>query len=373
MDNSTNSLRMINNRTLVQTAIDDSNHHDDVPIPSNVSLSGSLIGIVLIATGVFGNILVIFSVVLNKHLFKACNVFIISLALSDIFQNVAVKTLYIHTYVTGEWNFSDDVCTYALFASNLAILEIIIHITSIAFFRYLVIVHPRTGHRIASWKAVFIILLLIYLIPWVITLLVALPKVSKGNAQFNKRIMFCSFVGHKEFRIGGVLKKVVFLTVAALIILYSYLRIYLKSRNTLKCVRSVQGGQPLYYARIKNDLALLKTVKIIFISFVISFLPLSVLYGVDTNRDFPYWVYFLGVMLLWSSSSINWIIYFCVNRRFRRAYKNIFDELLFSRLVSLNVRTSHRTFRSAQAFSLKSSRCHGNAKKHPLASDIRSA
>ena len=207
-----------------------------------------------------------------------------------------MKPLYIHTFVTGEWNFSNKVCTYALFASNLAILESIIHITSIAFFRYRVIVHPRIGHRITSWKAVIVILLLMYLIPVGITFVAALSKVSEGNVQFNKRIMFCSFVSHKEFKIEGALKKVLFLSVTALMILYSYLRIYLKSRNTLKCLRSFQGGQSLYHARIKNDLALLKTVKIIFITFVISFLPLSVLYESDTDRDFPYWVYFIGVI-----------------------------------------------------------------------------
>ena len=306
----------------------ESDKNEDVPIPSSIALAGIIVGIALIVTGVFGNAFVILSVMFNKHLCKASNAFIISLAVCDIFQNIAVKTFYVHTYVTGRWVFNRNTCIYVLFASNLAILESILHVTSLAFFRYLVIVHPRIGQKIASWKAVSIILPFLYLIPIGLTIGPALPKARHGNIQFNKRIMFCSFVQHTNFKLGGVLKKVVFLLCSALVILYSYVRIYCKSKNTFKSANSVNdqhnSSHAQYYGRVKNDLALLRTVKIIFIAFVISYLPLSILYAVDTARNFPYWIYFIGVMLLWSSSSINWIIYFCVNRRFRRAYKNIF-------------------------------------------------
>ena len=231
------------------------------------------------------------------------------------------------------------------FASNLAILESVLHITTVAFFRYLVIVHPRIGQKIANWKAVLVILLFIFVMPIALTVITAAPKMREGNVQFNKRIMFCSFVHHTNFKLGGVLKKVVFLSVAALVILFSYVRIYCKSRNTFKSVHSVNGensSQPQNYSRVKNDLALLRTVKIIFITFVISYLPLSILYAIDTTRSFPYWVYFIGVMLLWSSSSINWTIYFCVNKRFRRAYRNILCGSKVSRMMSIEVKTSVR-------------------------------
>ena len=318
---------------------------DDEPIPNNISLSGAMVGVVLIITGGFGNFLVIVSVIRNKHLCKAANAFIISLAVCDIFQNIAVKPLYVQTHVTGQWMHGRNVCLYALFASNLAILESVLHITAVAFFRYLVIVHPRIGQKIANWKAVLVILLFIFVMPIALTVITAAPKMREGNVQFNKRIMFCSFVHHTDFKLGGVLKKVVFLSVAALVILFSYVRIYCKSRNTFKSVHNVNGensSQPQNYSRVKNDLALLRTVKIIFITFVISYLPLSILYAIDTTRSFLYWVYFIGVMLLWSSSSINWIIYFCVNKWFRSAYRNILCGSKVSRMMSIEVKTSVR-------------------------------
>ncbi len=330
---------------------------DEVPIPTAISVSGTVLGIFLIATGVFGNALVILSVIWNKHLCKAANVFIISLAACDIFQNIMVKPLYIHTYVAGEWIFGRNVCLYVLFASNVAILESILHITSIAVLRYVVVVHPRAGHRIGSPRAVAVILLCLYLVPIGATLGLALPKALKGTVQFNRKIMFCSFVKHNEFKLGSVLKKVGFLTLAALVILYCCVRISIKSKRTLKFVNKANGEnlQNYYHSRVKNDLALLKTVKIIFYAFIICFLPLSILYGIDRERKFPFWLYFIGVMLLWCSSSINWIIFFCVNRRFRKAYRNILCGVPVPGMMSLDVRTSARPFRSpTAAVSLKS-------------------
>ena len=60
-----------------------------------------------------------------------------------------------------------------------------------------------------------------------------------------------------------------------------------------------------------------------FLSFTVTFLPLSVVYGIDTARTFPYCVYFIGVVLLWSSSSINWIIYGCVHKQYSAAYSYV--------------------------------------------------
>ena len=94
---STDNSGQTGNSTLVQYEIPAGTFRHKDPIPADVSLSGTVLGIGLIATEVFGNILVILSLVLNKHLCKASNVFIISLAVRDIFQNIAVKPLHIHT------------------------------------------------------------------------------------------------------------------------------------------------------------------------------------------------------------------------------------------------------------------------------------
>ena len=208
---------------------------------------------------------------------------------------------------------------------------------------------------------------MLYVIPIILTVLPSIPKITKGDVEFNKRIMFCSFVRHSEFKLAGVIKKVVFLCIAASVILFSYIRIYCASRKTLNTLNNVNGAA-LSRTRIKKDLALLRTVKVIFVAFVICYLPLSIVYGIDTKRDFPYWMYFIGVTLLWMSSSINWMIYFCTNHRFRMAYTDTLCCRKQLRVMSSVFRfSSLQSRRSPGAVSLRSIRSNGSLMNHSVA------
>ncbi len=124
------------NTTSNRTFSPEIENSSDIHVPYNLALAGTIVGIFLIATGVFGNILVICSVVSSKQLCRASNIFIISLAACDIFQNLLVKPLYVHTYLAGKWKFGNQLCIYALFASNITILESILHTAAIALYRY---------------------------------------------------------------------------------------------------------------------------------------------------------------------------------------------------------------------------------------------
>ena len=131
------------NTSSVGTFPDGRGNHSDIHVPYDLALAGTIVGIFLIATGVFGNILVICSVVSSKQLCRASNIFIISLAACDIFQNLLVKPLYVHTYLAGKWKFGNQLCIYALFASNISILESILHTAAIALYRYVEIYSER--------------------------------------------------------------------------------------------------------------------------------------------------------------------------------------------------------------------------------------
>ncbi len=290
---------------------------DSMEIPHDIAIAGLIIGIIIIVIGCFGNILIIFAVVLNKPLCKSSNIFVVSLATCDLFQTLMVKPLYVHTYIAGEWVFGKQICLYALFASNLAILESILHVSVIAFYRYIFICHPKRSQCFHSLKVVLINLIMIYLLPVLLVIIPSLQRIQNTDVIFNKKIMFCSFVRHSNFRLGGVLKKVVFLSVAAAFLFYCYVRIIYKVRESRISINEQGSYSP---SRIRREMTLLKMVIFTFLAFVISYLPLSILYGVDTNRTFPFISYFIGVVFLWLSSSINWIIYGCVNRQYCLAY-----------------------------------------------------
>ena len=306
-----------------------STQKDDLaPIPYEIQIAGAVLGMLIIAVGVFGNSLIIVAVVGNRSLYKSSNMFVVSLAVCDLAQNVVLKPLYVYTYVAGEWRFGGMACVFALYAHNLAILESICHVTAIALHRYLVIVHPQRcggGRRLQSTYAVRVMLVITVATPLVAVVAPNLARLSRRyrfgeDVVLNRRIMFCSFVKHSNFRLISVLKKVAFLSVFAGLLFYCYVRIYLLVRRTGVAVVQCGAYSP---ARLQREITLLKSVVVIFAAFVITYLPISVMYAADVHRELPYWAYFLGVAALWTSSSSNWLIYGLMNASYRKAYVDI--------------------------------------------------
>jgi len=74
-------------------------------------------------------------------------------------------------------------------------------------------------------------------------------------------------------------------------------------------------------ARLQRELSLMKSVVGIFLTFVASYLPITLVQGLDTGRALPHEVYFVGALFLWLSPSINWVIYGLMNAKFARAYR----------------------------------------------------
>lgn len=310
--------------------------NDMAPIPNEIKISGATLGVAIIIVGVLGNTLIIMAIVLNRSLYKSSNMFVVSLAVCDLAQNLLLKPLYVYTYVAGEWKFGGGACVGALYAHNLAILESISHVTAIALHRYLVIVHPRRCGRLQSTPAVRIMLAITVATPIVAVVAPNLARITRTyrfgeDVVFNRRIMFCSFVKHSTFRLASVLKKLAFLSVFAGVIFYCYIRIYLLVRRSGSAVIRRGGFSP---ARLQREITLLKSVAVIFMAFVVTYLPISMLYAADTARQLPYWAYFVGVATLWSSSSSNWLIYGLMNASYRKAYV----ELLCGRRARANGR-----------------------------------
>jgi len=129
----------------------------------------------------------------------------------------------------------------------------------------------------------------------------------------------CSFVRHSEFQHLGIVKKFGVVLLCAAIVGFSYARIYFLVRHRGR--RLSGSGGSFNHVRLHRELSLLKTVIGIFLTFTASYLPITVVYGLDTERTLPHEVYFVGVVLMWVSPSINWIVYGLMNDNFARAYR----------------------------------------------------
>ena len=292
----------------------------------NLAIAGVTVGIVTMTLGVFGNVLVILAVLLVKSLCRARNMFVLSLAVCDLFQVALVRPLYIYTYSVRSWQFGPGVCLYALYASNLALLESILHVAAIACYRYLLIVHPRLASYIQGKRVVGALISLIYILPLSILLLPSIKRLTKPLTMnqdiiFNTRIMFCSYVKKVTVSpLAGITKKLLFLGVTGVVLLFCYVRIYQTVHKSGRIVTS-QGGMSA--VRLEREITLLKTLLVVLASFTVTYLPLSVLYALDRDKSMGGVPYLVTVTALWSSSSINWMIYGLMNKQYLQAYRYI--------------------------------------------------
>lgn len=298
----------------------------DGPIPLPIAVLGATLGSVILATGIFGNVLILASIWRYRPLRKTANAFVASLALCDLFHTVLVRPLYIHTYIVGRWQFSASTCAYALVASNIAILESILHVTTIALHRYFALVKPRCcSSCLQSRAAVGVLLAVIYAVPLIGLFWFKRNQLFGGvefgrDVVFNRRLMFCSVVRHSEFRPASAIQKAAFVAGSAAVIGFCYYSIYRLVRSRGRRL-SIHGAfNPV---RIQRELTLLKSIVAVFGTFIVCYMPITVIYGIDVNRSFTYSVYLVGVILLWIAPSANWAIYGRMNAQFNRAYRQL--------------------------------------------------
>jgi len=220
------------------------------------------------------------------------------------------------------------------------ILEDMVHVTVIALFRYVILVHPRRlGVVLARRYSVVVILVIMYFVPLVLVLIQSFTNLIQtdayhhGSVVFNRYTMFCSFVRHSEFQHLGVVKKFGVVSLCAAVVGFCYARIYFLVRHRGRRLSGTGGSfnhVRLHHelslfktttSCLDHELSLLKTVVVIFLTFAVSYLPITVIYGLDTERTLPHEVYFVGVVLMWLSPSINWVVYGLMNAKFSRAYR----------------------------------------------------
>jgi len=166
---------------------------------------------------------------------------------------------------------------------------------------------------------------IMYFVPLVIVFIQSFPRLihtgtdRHGSDLFNPHAMFCSFVRHSEIEHFGDVKKFGVVSLCAAIVGFSYSRIYALVRRQRR--RIIGTGGLSNHVRLNHELSLLKSAVGIFLTFTISYLPITVVYGLDRERVLPEEVYFVGVVLMWLSPSVNWVVYGLMNTKFARAYR----------------------------------------------------
>lgn len=299
----------------------------------------------IIMGAIFGNVLVISSVLKFERLRVITNFFIVSLAFADLLVAIMVMPFNASIEISRRWVFGRTVCDIYNANDVLFSTSSILHLCCISMDRYIAIIHPlkyerkMTRHRaLLMLGCTWVASILISYIP-VYTQLYTTEENFKAITQDPDS---CPFIVNRIY--AGVSSSVSF-WIPCTIMVFVYIKIFIEARKQEKMIQSCalymhysdarmsngtspeKDAQKSVRRRMKREHKAAKTLGIIMGAFILCFLPFFSWYFITTmcgsSCPFPP---ILQPMLFWIgyfNSCLNPIIYAFFNREFRSAFKKL--------------------------------------------------
>lgn len=285
--------------------------------PNPQSIVAAVFVAILIVVTLFGNGLVCVSFYSFPNLRVICNYFIVSLSVADILVALlAMPFWFIVQLNNTEWPLSQQL---KLFWSCIDIFcgtASIMNLTAVSVDRMLAIVTPFKYPKLLTPKRALVVILVI----WLYSTAIASSRLAgwPGNS-------FLHFVSTVSF----------FLPLSIVIVMYTVIFIVVKIQ-----VQRIGTAGGKDHA---NEMKAAKTILVVIGAFVICWLPFfAIVVGHANNPKFSYpmGVYNMFKWMEYLNSCLNPVIYTCMNRTYRRAFKRLFTRVYLEQTVGTSRRGS---------------------------------
>ena len=303
--------------------------NDDDVLSQQISSAARVILILLftiiIIITVIGNLLVIITFIVNKNMRSVTNIFILSLAISDLFVIVICAPINMSTAINVFWTFSSFACKVVPFLITFVVACSSLTLCCIALDRYFAIVHPL----LQTPTRAFILKILV----WVISGVASIPyslffdKVEHAACPVaEERKYLCMMVGHENLRAAyetWVTPIILFLGPFLIMSgLYAVICLKLWKQRPLGATGITQETYDGSLRLKKKAIKMLITVVIIFFlcwTPILCFNGIARKYDLKITRENLNWRAFLQCLAL-SSCCWNPIVYAFMDERFRKAF-----------------------------------------------------
>ncbi|XP_003781386.1 melatonin receptor type 1B [Otolemur garnettii] len=289
------------------------------PRPPWVAPALSTVLIVTTAVDVVGNFLVILSVLRNRKLRNAGNLFLVSLALADLVVALYPYPLILVAIFYNGWALGEVHCKASAFVMGLSVIGSVFNITAIAINRYCYICHSVAYHRLyRPWHTPLHICLV-----WLLTVVALLPNFFLGSLEYDPRIYSCTFIQTASAWYTVAVVAVHFVLPIS-IVSFCYLRIWVLVLQARRKAKSESKLCPR-----PSDLRNFLTMFVVFVIFAICWAPLNCIgLAVAINPEemapqVPDGLFVTSYSLAYFNSCLNAIVYGLLNKNFRREYKRI--------------------------------------------------
>lgn len=272
--------------------------------------------------GIFGNVLVCFVVVRNRHMHTVTNFFITNLALSDVLLCVlAVPFTPLYTFL-GQWVFGNTLCHLVPYAQGVSVYISTLTLTSIAVDRFLVIIYPFRP-RMKIERCVMIILGI-----WFVSLLVTLPYGL--YVQLEEPQSYCEEHWPSEhFRKAfSSVTSILQFVVPFFVIAFCYVCVSVRLNDRARCKPGSKSGKREEADRERKRRTNRMLIAMVAI-FGISWLPLNIINIIEDfyskANDWSYYrlCFFMTHCLAMSSTCYNPFLYAWLNDNFRKEFKQV--------------------------------------------------
>ncbi|XP_037808574.1 protein trapped in endoderm-1 isoform X1 [Lucilia sericata] len=302
--------------------------------PHSATLFAAICACLFIVVGIFGNLITMFALMRSPKIrCHATTAFVLSLCISDLLFCSFSLPLTAVRFFKERWTFGETLCKIfpVIFYGNVAVS--LLSMVCITINRYILIACHNLYANI--YKTKFIAIQLIFV--WAVSFLLLLPAVLGiwGEMGLDEVTFSCTILKKN----GKSIKKTLFLIgflLPCLVIIISYTCIYVKVLKQKKRMTNhrqyvVSTKENIFNARkSREDNRLTLMMVMIFVCFLVCFLPLMLANVVDDERNTSYpWLHIVASVMAWASSVINPIIYAASNRNYRIAYIKVFSNLKF--------------------------------------------
>ncbi|XP_067130058.1 G-protein coupled receptor moody-like [Centruroides vittatus] len=306
-----------------------SNSSSNATIPKICNLSVMLYAtavftIIITIIGIIGNLLTIIALYKHPRVRKhTTSAFIMSLSIADFLFCSINLPFSASRFIHHTWIHGDSLCIVFPFLRYVNVGLSLLSIAAITVNRYVFIVHPSWYDRIYQKKYIFSMVLSL----WVFSISLMLPTLfgKWGRFGFDEKIMNCSILEVK----GKSPKTFLFIfgfLLPCIVIVFCYIRIFwviVRSKTRVrKHSTSDSNEQVKKDPKKQQDWKITKMVLIIFSSFLICYLPITIIKVADKRVKYPA-LHIVSYIFLYMSACINPLIYGVTNKHYRKAYKSI--------------------------------------------------
>ncbi|XP_066996206.2 tachykinin-like peptides receptor 99D [Anabrus simplex] len=288
-------------------------------------------GMVIVASG--GNLIVIWIVMAHKRMRTVTNYFLVNLSVADAMVSTLNVTFNYTYMLNSDWPFGKTYCKITQFVAVLSICASVFTLMAISIDRYMAIIsplRPRMGRRTT---------LIVVVCIWMLGSTLSLPMIAFYTtdgmelAEGDVRIVCYSEWpdGPSPHSYYEYVYNVVFMVVTYFLPIGSMTFTYLRVGVELWGSQSIGECTQRQMENIRSKRRVVKMMVVVVLIFVVCWAPFHIYFIVvslypQINQSPYIQEVYLGIYwLAMSNSMYNPIIYFWMNSRFRRGFKQFFS------------------------------------------------